>query len=457
MALAGALALVFLATPAWSFENKDAPPDSLAIPNIFDNLDPSGSDAGPEAPPVEDAWPHIEGEWPKKTRKVSVTVTDKTIASVLQSISKQLGYGLVLNAPKELINGKATLRLVRKPAKDVLEIVLKNANLQAELVGDVLFIKPATAATQPSPLMPNLSNFGPSSAGAPPTSIAHGHRGSRHKKHGSRGKRGKDRVQIGKSVRIEANEEVGDAVVVGGSLTVAGRVLGDAVGVGGSVTIEPGAYVQGDAVSVGGTLSVSPDATVQGEQVGVGIPIPLDDLFKKGKDINWAASLPTILSGFAGTFALFTILGILLRSVLVFVLALAIVTLMPTRIDRVQDYLTSSPGYSILGGGAIMLSFVPLIIILAITLIGIPLIPVVVIALAVIMLIGLTTLLIWFGYKVPLFKQNKTQLGALAIGIVIFMVINLVPFLGQVVLILSSFTAAGAVILSRFGAEPKVQ
>ncbi|MCP4679817.1 MAG: hypothetical protein GY854_30865 [Deltaproteobacteria bacterium] len=450
-----ALAFVFLATPAGAFENDETPAeDPGTLPKGINDLEiskiPSDRDAGPEAPPVEDAWPHIAGEWPKKTRKVSVTVTDETIASVLQSISKQLGYGLVLNAPEALIHGKATLRLVRKPAKDVLEIVLKNANLQAELVGDILFVEPAKPSSPAAGIQhpPLASSFGS------PSSIAKGQGVGGHKKRGRRGKHIRDRVQIGKSIRIEADEEVGDAVVVGGSLTVAGRVLGDAVGVGGSVTIEPSAYVQGDAVSVGGTLNVSPDATVQGEQVGVGIPIPLVGLLKEGKDFNWSTSFPAILSGVAGTFAAFTIIGVLLRSVLIFVLALVIVALMPKRVERVRDYLTSCPGYSMLGGGAIMLLFVPLIIILAITLIGIPLIPVVIIAMAVMVVVGLTALLIWFGYKIPLFKQNKTQLGALAIGIVVFMVINLIPFLGQVVITLAAFTAAGAVLLSRFGAEP---
>ncbi|MCP4604531.1 MAG: hypothetical protein GY847_29085 [Proteobacteria bacterium] len=429
---------------------------------------PMDSTMEPVVPIAQKTWAHLSGEWPKKMRKVSLAVTDESIAGILQRISKQLGFGLVLDAPNVLVEKKTTIRLIRKPARDVLEIVLENSGLEAELKGDILFVKPYAqqeeailaqqgAGALPSAI-PGVTGTSQKSPGASVISVVHG-KGSKkgagvHVHHGAQDN---NRVQMGESLRIEANEEVGDAVAIGGSLNVAGRVLGDAVAVGGSVEIEPGAFVQGDAVAVGGTLYVAPDATVEGEQVGVGIPLPIAWMFKDDDEIDWNITLPAALSGIAGAFAAFTIIGILLRSVLLFVLGLIVLAIMPKRVERVRGYLTSKPGYSILGGLTIMLAFVPLLILLAITLIGIPLIPVAIIALLVLIVMGLTSLLIWFGYKVPLFKKNKTQIGAMAIGIAVFMLINLIPFLGPALLTFAGFAAAGAALLSRFGAEPKSQ
>ena len=90
-----------------------------------------------------------------------------------------------------------------------------------------------------------------------------------------------DRVQIGKSIVVEENEEAGDLVcvgcsirmagtcgdivAVGGSVSVDGTVRGDAVVVGGGIRLGENASVAGDVVTVGGRLSRHPSSTVKGE------------------------------------------------------------------------------------------------------------------------------------------------------------------------------------------------
>ena len=90
-----------------------------------------------------------------------------------------------------------------------------------------------------------------------------------------------DRVQIGKSIIIEENEQVGDVVcigcsirmsescgdvvAIGGSIIVDGTVKGDAVAVGGEVRLRENASIAGDVVTVGGGLNRSPGATVRGD------------------------------------------------------------------------------------------------------------------------------------------------------------------------------------------------
>ena len=90
-----------------------------------------------------------------------------------------------------------------------------------------------------------------------------------------------DLVQIGKSISVAQNEEVGDVVCIGcsvhmegscgdlvviaGSATIAGDVKGDAVAILGSVHLEEDASVSGDVATVGGRVWRHPNATVKGD------------------------------------------------------------------------------------------------------------------------------------------------------------------------------------------------
>jgi len=90
-----------------------------------------------------------------------------------------------------------------------------------------------------------------------------------------------DRVQVGRSIVVEENEEVGsvvcigcsvhmmgtsgDVVTIGGSSTIEGTVKGDAVAVGGGIYLGESASVAGDVVTVGGGLSRHPNAAVKGD------------------------------------------------------------------------------------------------------------------------------------------------------------------------------------------------
>jgi len=253
-----------------------------------------------------------------------------------------------------------------------------------------------------------------------------------------------DRVQVGKSLRIEAGEAVDSAVAVGGSLTVAGHVREDAVAVGGGVTLEPGAVVDGDAVAVGGSVEVQPGADLGGDRVGIGGPLGsvVADLAGRAawSDVPW------------GAMVVLHTLAKLMRVAVLFVVGLLIVSFAPHRYARIREYMTRRPGKSALAGAIIMLATVPLCVLFLITVIGLPLIPFLLLLLMALIVFGLTAFLTWLGDRVPLFRGRKTPVAALAIGAAMFFLVSMVPLVGSAVLAAASFFGAGAAFLTKLGA-----
>ena len=114
-----------------------------------------------------------------------------------------------------------------------------------------------------------------------------------------------------------------------------------------------------------------------------------------------------------------------------------------------KTYLVDRPGLSALGGLAIMFGFVPLCVLLAVTIVGIPLIPVAVLLLIALLLFGFTVSAGWLGEHMPL--KEKTPVKTVALGGVALVLVSLVPWFGTAALMLVAAFAAGAALLSRFG------
>lgn len=361
------------------------------------------------------ATPRLEGRLPDNVPLVSIDQTQGTVLDALAAITKQAGWTLVVTAPEAASARALVLQVKKQPATEALKLVLEAGALRATFTEGVLKVRPETVA-----------------ASADPPRARKGWRGRR-------GERG-DRVVIGHSLRIEAGEVVTKAVAVGGSVTVLGHVLGDAVAVGGSVTIRPGARVDGDAVAIGGTVTMDEGARLDGDNVSLG-----------GRPLAWivGALAPFGATAFLVSFAW-------TRAVLLFVMVVLITLAFPERVARVRAFLTSRPGVSSLGGVALLLGFVPLCILLAVTIIGIPLIPVAVMLLVALFLFGATVSALWLGERIPLLGENKTPLKAVALGGLGLVIIGLVPWIGTPIIVLAAVVSAGATLLSRFGQRAEV-
>ena len=364
--------------------------------------------------PAAAAGGRLDGRLPDNTPVVSIDQPRGTVLDALNAIATQTGWNLVVTAPESATTRPLTLKVSKRPAGEVLDLVLEAATLRASFANGVLRVRADAAA-------------------------------SRDSWRGRRGSRGPERVVFGHSLNIGADETVDKAVAIGGSLTIAGHVRRDAVAIGGSVTLLPNARVEGDVVSIGGEVSVAEGATVEGDYVSLGGAIPTT----VGSMTRWVVGGPHMFSvlGFAARLA---------RAALLFVIAVLIAVAFPGALMRIVTYLVNRPGLSALGGLALLLGFVPLCVLLAVTIIGIPLIPVAVILLVALFLFGFTVSAAWLGEKLPVSQEHRTPSKSVAWGAAILVVVSLIPWIGTAALIIVAAMAAGATMLSRFGRRAEI-
>lgn len=242
-------------------------------------------------------------------------------------------------------------------------------------------------------------------------------------------------VKIGKDVLVPANVEVDKAVSIGGDVTVIGKVKGDAVAIGGSLFLRGGSSVGGNAVSVGGTIVKAPTAVVRGDITEVAIPI-----------MGGAAA-----AGLFGGFALFSLLSF----IGFVVLAAILVALFTPQLKLVSTTIEKNIVKTILWGLLITVLFVPIMILLAISIVGIVLIPVWVILVSAAGLFGYIAAAQFIGKKIlAAFKLKKvTFIVETLAGILLLALVSLVPILGGLIKAIVCLGGLGAVTLSRFGTQ----
>jgi len=357
----------------------------------------------------------LEGRLPDDTPVVSIDQPRGTILDALSAIAKQTGWSLVVTAPESVTTRPLTLQVSKRPAGEVLDLVLEAGSLRAAFADSVLRVRADAKAASGDSWW--------------------------DRRRERRGRHGSERAVFGQSLSVGADETVDKAVAIGGSVTIAGHVRRDAVAVGGSVTLLPGARVEGDAVAIGGTVSVPEGATLEGDNVSLAGTIPT----------TVGSAVRRVVGGRPHVLSLFGFAARTARALLLFVIALFIVLAFPGAVTRIRTYLVNRPGLSAVGGIAILLGFVPLCVLLAVTIIGIPLIPVAVMLLVALFLFGFTVSAGWLGERVPVSAENRTPAKSVALGGAILVVVGLLPWIGTSVLILAAAISAGATLLSRFG------
>ena len=384
-------------------------------------------------------------------KNVTLDETSGTVEAALIAISKQTGLGLAMTAAKADLEKPLTLVISDRPAGEVLDIIQASTDLELEMRDGILLVRSRAKPPSPEPgAAPQKDE--------PRTTADDDGGGARRWFDHPRWHKQKKRVEFGGPVVVEKGEHLHSAVSIGDTTTVFGHLDQDAVSIGSSVFVKSGAVVEGKAVAIGGKVVIDPGAVVEDEAVAIGGKVEVAEGGEvDGDRVSIPMPLPA-MGGLAGAFGgllVLHIMGAITRSIVFFGLALLLVWLIPRRLEVVEEYMREKPGISVLSGFLVFAALVPLFIVLAVTIIGIPLIPIAAIMLTGLVILGVAAVISWLGYKVPLFKENKTPVKAVIIGFVAFTIINLIPLLGCLFLMVATFAGVGAAFQSRFGGRPR--
>lgn len=280
-----------------------------------------------------------------------------------------------------------------------------------------------------------------------------------------------ERVQVGQNLVIGEGETVSDAVCVGCSIRVLGRVTGDAVTLGGNIEIE--GAVAGDAVGVfgnvdlsgavgqdlvavfgnaningavgqdvaamGGNIRLGPEAGVGQDVTTAGGKIERHPQASVGGDVGVSPGLPGLL--------LLGLLACALSNVLLVLLAYAIAG--EGRVQTVAGTVRERTGLALLAGLGVLVAAVALFIISS--LLG-PVTPIVALIVAlgllVTLVVGYTGLSSWLGGSVA---RSSGPLVAVLLGALLITILQLLPVLGLFVWLVFIVLALGSAALSGYG------
>jgi len=234
----------------------------------------------------------------------------------------------------------------------------------------------------------------------------------------------RDAVAIGGS--IEVTGEVDDAVSIGGGLDVRGKVNGDAVVLFGSTRVRDGGRIRGDAVSILGSVRVPDSSSVGGDIVS---------------SESWA---PIALSGIVIAIVVFLIAGIVIQPLLVL---LCFTLLGERRIAVLAETARRRSGMSFLIGIALCIGSFILSIAAAMTPVISLQIPFGLILFCV-LVVGYAGVSYWVGRGM---LPRSSALGAAILGAVLVTIIQLIPIVGQLAFLIFSMMALGSAALSGFG------
>src|SRR5215468_4631541 len=88
----------------------------------------------------------LEGRLPDDTPVVSIDQSRGTILDALSAVAKQAGWSLVISAPESVTTRPLTLQVSKRPAGEVLDLVLEAGSLRASFADGVLRVRPDAAA-----------------------------------------------------------------------------------------------------------------------------------------------------------------------------------------------------------------------------------------------------------------------------------------------------------------------
>ena len=269
-------------------------------------------------------------------------------------------------------------------------------------------------------------------------------------------------IRVGQDYTVRRDETVDSAAAVYGNVLVEGHVCGDMSVTLGDARLARGSSVQGTLVVVAGTLTVEPGAAVDGELILVGGVLDAPDDFRAGRG-HVIIGIPMIgsqLRGFAPWLTRGLILGRLVVPdlawvwwvvIVVLLVQLVINLLFPQATLSAATAITDRPLSTFAAGVLVLILTVPVIALLAVTIIGIAALPVLFGGLLIAWVIGKIAVARWIGTRLVAQDEPESRLQStrsFLIGAVVILLAYMVPVLGIVVWGLSGVLGLGAAAIA---------
>jgi uncharacterized RDD family membrane protein YckC len=263
-----------------------------------------------------------------------------------------------------------------------------------------------------------------------------------------------DLVVFGNDVTVKENETAHDVVVIGGSAIIDGKVTGDLVVVLGRAQLGPKSEVRRDLTVVGGTLDVDPGAKISRHRVVVGgnhkILQHLVWLKWPSQWFNTGLLMARPLPHQYGWS--WAVAGI------AFLLYVVIAVLFPRQVQASVTALEERPGNALLTGFLAFMLVGPVLLLLALTVIGLAVIPFAICAMIAAFLFGKVAVYRYAGHQIGTqtgWSALQNPLLALFVGALLFCLIYTVPVLGFMVWGAVAPLGLGAVLLALFNRRSK--
>lgn len=275
-------------------------------------------------------------------------------------------------------------------------------------------------------------------------------------------RRGDEVVRVGSSYVLAAGDRIDQMVVVMGNATVDGHVAGDLVVVLGDANLGPMAVVDGDVAVVGGSLSVREGASADRDVVVVGGGLNAPSSFMPG-GLQVVIGFKALGDGVRGVLPwllrgplwgrplvpdlpwVWAVLGVLL------VVYLGVLVVFETPVRATAAVLRATPLKAFVTGLAVVVLFLPILLLLAATVVGLLVVPVALCALIAAGIVGRVASAGWLGARIVPEGDDANRLRfvrSFAVGCAVLIVAYMVPVLGGLVWALLGATGLGAAALA---------
>lgn len=273
-------------------------------------------------------------------------------------------------------------------------------------------------------------------------------------------------IRIGENFTLSSGTAEGDVVVLSGDAEVNGHVSGNLVVVLGSARLGPAAVIDGEMVVVGGDLQATDTTVVHGDLVVIGGPADLPPGFVPDGAVTRIgaravldrirAGLTWVVRGLALGRLIVPDLGwVWLVVGLVFVVHLLTAVIGHGMVGATAATVAARPVGSVLSGVVALVLTLPVMVILAVTVVGLPAIPLALVTLFGAALVGRVAVHRAIGERLVPPQDREARgpaLRSFLIGSALLVIIYMVPVAGLLAWMTVGTMGLGAALLTLFGA-----